>query len=177
MAYDPAEGNFVFSDEELEKEIERQKLPANSMDPQEKHDIQRMFCTLLAQGSGINKAIQTINGSEGYAWGEHQRVSRKTIYAWRKFDPVFRDAWNECYAMGTERLEEKAQEFAELGNATLLVHMMKVRNPRRHAVHKTEISGPNGTPVAVTAIELIGVDAVDGQEAQPDDESPAETSS
>ena len=175
--YNPAEGNFVFSDEQLEKERERLASSNAAKDPQERHDIQVMFCKLLAQGQGISQAIQKINGQEGYSFGEHQRVSRKTIYMWRKFDDVFREAWDEAYAMGTERIEDKAMEFAELGNATLLVHMMKVRNPRRHEVHKTEISGPNGTPVAVTAIELIGVDAEDGQEAQPDDESPAETSS
>lgn len=177
MAYDPAEGNFVFSDETLEREREFRSQPANALDPQEKHDIQVMFCTLLAQGNGIHQAVQKINGSESYSYGDHQRVSRKTLYMWRKFDEVFRDAWNEAYAMGTERLEQKASEFAELGNATLLVHMMKVRNPRRHAVNKTEISGPGGTPVAVTSIELIGVDAVDGQEAEPDDEGSAQTSS
>ncbi len=177
MAYDPAEGNFVFSDEALERERARLELPKNSMDAQEKHDIQVMFCTLLAQSQGIHQAIQKINGSEGYSGGEHQRVSRKTIYMWRKFDPVFRDAWNEAYQMGTERLEAKASEFAESGNATLLIHMLKIRNPARHSTNRTEISGPGGTPVSVTAIELIGVDAVDGQEAEPNDESPAQTSS
>lgn len=175
MAYNPAEGNFSFSDESLERERDR-VISGNSIDEKEKHDIQVLFCRLLAQGQGIHKAIQKINGSDDYVGGEHMRVARKTFYMWRKFDQVFRDAWDEAYQAGTERLEAKANEFAEAGNATLLVHMLKIRNPQRHSTNKMELSGPGGSPVAVTAIEFIGVDAVDGAEVEADDESTASPS-
>lgn len=176
MSYNPALGNFVFSDEQLDRERDRMALPKNSMDPEERHAIQVMFCQLLAKGNTIHKSVQTINGSDDYAWGDHQRVSRKTIYMWRKFDEVFREAWDAAYQAGTELLEQKASEVAFEGNPTLLIHMLKMRNHQRHGINKTEISGPGGSPISVNQIELIGVDAADGEEV-PDEQSSGTPSS
>lgn len=174
--YNPAEGNFYFADEALERERDRMSTPANSMSPEEKHAIQVLFCSLLAKGQTIGKAVQIINGSDDYTGGAHHRVARKTLYMWRKFDEVFRDAWNDAYAMGTEMIEQKAHEVALEGNASLLIFAMKTRNPNRYAIDRKEVSGPGGTPVAVTAIEFIGVESVDGVEVGADDESTASPS-
>ena len=171
--YHPAEGNNSYSDETLEKALES----AKGMSDVEKHEIQVLFCSLLAKGQTATRALQIINGTDDYTGGEHQRVSRKTIYAWRKWDPVFRDAWNEAYDLGTDMIERKANEVALEGNASLLIFAMKTRNPKRYAINRNELSGPDGTPVAVTAIELIGVESEDGQEVESDDESPASPSS
>lgn len=174
--YHPAEGNASYSDVALEEDFKWSTGP-KGRSPEERHDIQVQFCKLLAKGLTITNAIQVINGTDNFTGGEHVKVSRKTIYAWRKFDEEFRDAWNEAYDLGTDMIEKKANEVALEGNASLLIFAMKTRNPKRYAIDRKELSGPNGTPVAVTAIEFIGVDAVDGEEVPADDESPAQTSS
>jgi hypothetical protein len=166
MPYNPAEFNNPYSDEHLERE--RRLYEANHKPPEERAAICEEFLELLSKGATVTKALAVINGSDAFFGAKSARVGRKTIYMWRKYDEEFRAAWDDAYAQGTERIEQRATEFALEGNASLLSRMLVIRNPVRYnPASRQELSGPDGGPIPVDRVEVVGVDTI-SESTEPD---------
>lgn len=97
---------------------------------------------------------------------EISKVSRKTIYNWRRTNEKFRAAWDEAAELGTDALEDEANRRAFEGvdrpvfqgkelvghirefSDVLLIFLLKGRRPGKYRERvSTEITGANGGPV------------------------------
>lgn len=77
-------------------------------------------------------------------------VGRTTVYRWRKEDDDFAKAWDEAFGLGIEALEAEALRRAFAGSDTLLIFLLKGNKPDRYKDRvASELSGPNGAPIAV----------------------------
>lgn len=85
-------------------------------------------------------------------------VSTKSFYKWRKEDPDFAALVEEANENITQRLEQKANEFAvgvgvEAPIPSLMVFMLKARRPdvyRENTEAKLDVMGPNGANLSFT---------------------------
>lgn len=158
MAYNPAEGNNPYSDDELEKEYTTWQRVGMKKSPEEVAEIKRDFLMLLAKGATVTKALAVINGSDAWFGAETTKVGRKTIYSWRKYDEQFRQDWDEAYAIGNDKYETRLAEYALEEDPRLIDKVLKFRNPRRYATQRVEASGPDGGPIPVDVIEIVAAD-------------------
>lgn len=161
MAYNPAEGNNPYGEEELEQEISVYRRSPIKKSAEEEASIKRDFLMLLAKGATVTKALSVINGSDAWFGADTTRIGRKTIYAWRKYDEQFRRDWDEAYAIGNDRYETRLAEYALEEDPRLIDKVLKFRNPRRYATQRVEASGPDGGPIPVDMIEIVAADGSD----------------
>ena len=94
------------------------------------------------------------------------KVSRQTVYQWRKNDEVFEQAYADALNAASDALESEARRRAVEGvvrvkfnkegtpfdevqySDTLLLALLKAKKPSEFADRsKTEISGPEGAPI------------------------------
>ena len=80
-------------------------------------------------------------------------ISRETFYRWLKEDPKFKAAVDDAYEQVTDDLEESALERAKK-DTTLTIFLLK---GRKRGVYgdKQELSGPDGGPIQVDAIQKL----------------------
>lgn len=152
MAYNPAEGNNPYSEEQLTKEWEdwRANIAAGRVDhksPAEVRELKGSFCKLLSEGCTVSKALEIINGDAAFFGAKTSRLGRKTVYSWRMYDDDFRANWDEAYAIGTDKLEQRISDYAMNEDPKQINNILKYRNPRRYAVTRQEVSGPDGGPI------------------------------
>lgn len=156
--YNPAEGNNPYFEVDLKSAYEQSLTGGKSIE--ERNDIKYQFLNMLIKGASVSKALNIINNNEFYIVGDKGRISRKTIYSWRKYEPDFAKAWDEAYAIGTDRIEDRAYDVANEGNPALLKYLLAIRNPKRYASPvRAEVTGANGGPVQVDRIEIVPVAA------------------
>lgn len=108
-------------------------------------------------------------------------IARRTVYEWRDADEAFADSWDEAEQEAADKLEREAWRRAVEGidkpvtfqgeiTATykeysdrMLELLLKAHRPEKFKDRvSSEISGPNGGPVAVTGtivFEGVGPDA------------------
>ena len=95
--------------------------------------------------------------AEGYslaAFAGKIGVARSTVYKWADEHPEFSDAVKTGQAGAVFWWERRNKEFAETGegNATAIIFGLKNRaSDEWRDVKATEISGPDGGPIAVAA--------------------------
>jgi hypothetical protein len=99
-------------------------------------------------------------------------VARRTATEWRSSDPEFSEAFEESYAIGVEVLEKEAYRRAVDGNErpvfqrgvqigterqfsdSLLMFLLKARDPRFRDKATVEMTGKDGGPVQTEGIDL-----------------------
>lgn len=81
-------------------------------------------------------------------------ISRTTFAEWRKEDPAFAAAVEEAYRVdGTEYLEDVARGRAEENSDTLLIFLLKARNPEKYRERaETRHVGDEEQPVSITLV-------------------------
>lgn len=95
--------------------------------------------------------------AQGYslaAFAGHIGVARSTVYKWVDEHPEFSDAVKTGQAGAILWWERRNKEFAETGegNATAIIFGLKNRaSDEWRDVKATEISGPDGAPIAIQA--------------------------
>lgn len=102
------------------------------------------FLTAIADGQTVTQAAELVD------------VPRRTVYNWKRDDPVFAASWEECYDVGTDYLERVAQERAVNGSDLLLIFLLKGRRPGKYRDNvRHEVTGAGGGPIefAVAAKE------------------------
>ena len=67
--------------------------------------------------------------------------SINTLYKRRKEDPEFAARWDEAYAAGTDAMEDRANERAMDDSDTLMIFMLKSRDPAKYREAKEEKGG------------------------------------
>lgn len=169
MAYNPAEGNNPYTEEQLEAEhrIEVRKGGPRGRYGKTDEEIASLkaeFCKLLEKGCTVTRALEVINGDPAFFGAATTRLGRKTVYMWRIYDEEFREAWDEAYSAGTDRYEQRLADFAMEEDPKQISKILSYRNPRRYSVSRQEISGPDGGPMKVDGIELIAAVASDTDE-------------
>lgn len=164
MAYNPAEFNNSYDDVTLDAEKTRQeRLASQTSTPrfsaEERLWVKDKLVECLRSGASVTTAMGVINGTGGRLPGPTSRVGRVTLYMWRREDEEFRRQWDEAYAEGTDKIEQKVVDLALEGNPTLLQFSLRTRNPSRYAVNRQEVTGLNGGPVQTeTSIDLSNLD-------------------
>jgi hypothetical protein len=68
-------------------------------------------------------------------------ISLRLAYARQKEDPEFAAQWAEAYASGTNALEDKARDRAMIDSDTLMMFLLKSRDPARYREPKDVGSG------------------------------------
>ena len=87
-------------------------------------------------------------------------IGRRTVYDWREADPEFAAAWDEAEEEAIDALELAARERAIDGSDRMMEILLKAHRPEKYVERmRTELSGPNGGPVPIQAIERRIVDA------------------
>ena len=93
---------------------------------------------------------------------ERAKVTRKTVYQWRKQDEEFAEAWDEALEAGIEQLEDAAYRRALDGSDTLVMFLLKAKRPKVYSdKHRLEHTGADGAPISINTIERKIVDASD----------------
>ncbi|MEP7294029.1 MAG: hypothetical protein ABI835_19740 [Chloroflexota bacterium] len=60
------------------------------------------------------------------------RISRQTAYRYRESEAEFAAAWDEALTEGVESLEESAWKFAQRGDTTMAIFLLKAHNPEKY---------------------------------------------
>lgn len=116
------------------------------------------FLEILANTANVSRAAREIE------------MSRVALYDERNTDPKFKALWDKAVEMGTRHLEDEAIRRATEGTArpvfqggecvghvrefsdTLLIFLLKARDPKFKESSTLAVTGPNGGPM--TALNL-----------------------
>ena len=85
---------------------------------------------------------------------EYARINRSTWYEWVKKDADFKAQVEAAEEQVTDRIEQTATQKAVAGDTTLLIFMLKNRRREKYA-DRHEISGPDGGPIELDAIQKL----------------------
>lgn len=98
--------------------------------------LQRKFLTAYEQDPFISRAASAAG------------IQRRSVWRWRKDDPVFAEAFAEAEELATQSLEEEALRRARSSSDTLLIFMLKAKRPE---VYKDRVynehTGKDGGPI------------------------------
>lgn len=79
------------------------------------------------------------------------KITRTRVYGARQDDPLFAEQWDEAELIAKENLEAEAQRRALTMSDTLLIFLLKARDPVKYGDrHRFEFTGPNGGPIEVS---------------------------
>jgi hypothetical protein len=72
------------------------------------------------------------------------------VFDWKATDPVFAREFEEAYSAGTDVFEAEARKRAFTESDTLLIFLLKARDPMRFARKLVEVAGDRDNPVLVS---------------------------
>lgn len=132
--FDISAGNVSYTPEQLDRH--RKYLDTSDSEEavadrnaEKKERLKEAFLTLISKGANVTQAVKVINDS-AIAAGGRKMMSRATPYVWRREDPLFLAAWQECYDIATDEMEIAAWNFALGGNPSMMQFFLKSRNPQ-----------------------------------------------
>ncbi len=119
------------------------------------------FLATLAETGNVTRAAGAIG------------CGRSTVYEWREADDDFAKAWERAMRIATYGLEDEARRRAEEGvdepvfyqgiecgtvrkySDTLLIFLLKARDPKYREKTAMELTGANGGPVELTETDRV----------------------
>lgn len=119
-----------------------------------------------AQTAHLKKAFLDDYAQTGNIGGSAQAVgvSRRTVYNWRDKSATFAEALEVAALAGQRELEVEARRRAIEGTVnrfgekeysdTLLIFLLKARDPKRYATQRTELTGREGGPLEYSDADL-----------------------
>ncbi|OZI24052.1 terminase [Bordetella genomosp. 9] len=120
------------------------------------------FLVTLAETGNVTRSAAAIG------------ASRSTVYEWRESDDVFAKEWEKAMRIATLGLEDEARRRAEEGvdepvfyqgincgtvrkySDTLLIFLLKARDPKYREKTAMELTGANGGPVEMNDAQAAG---------------------
>lgn len=160
--YKSSDGNNPYTEAQLKalwKDLEPSAREPGKYSPTERVLLQTEFLKYIQEGYTATRAVtrlQDLARKEPEKW---PYADYSVFMAWKSFDPVFAEAYEVAYAMGTDKLEDKGVEMAYGGNASMLQFLLKMRNQNRY-IPRAEQAGTPGNPIEhVHRVELVAVKA------------------
>jgi len=107
-------------------------------------------------------------------------IPRRTLYGWRTQDKTFAKAWADAEYASTAVLEDEAQRRAIEGTEkpvyqggklvgtvreysdTLLIFLLKGKNPKYRDNHRVELTGKDGEAISIQTVDAVDRDLILG---------------
>lgn len=119
------------------------------VEPTDRAAIERKFITVLARHGNVAAAYRAA------------KVTRETVYRWRKESEAFATAWDEALEEAVEGLELVADQRARKQSDTLIMFLLKAHRPEKYReTTKHEHSGPRGGPIPIRFDAGVALDAL-----------------
>ena len=159
--YRSSDGNNPYTTEQLKRvfaDLEPATRAPGKYSIEERLKLQREFLTYIIAGQSATAASEKLKARSKLDPANWPYADYSVFMAWKAYDRDFAEAYEVAYAMGTDKLEDKAVEMAYGGNASMLQFVLKMRNKARYS--GTDDRGTPGNPLEhVHTIKLIPVSA------------------